>query len=130
MDPSTQLTQVTGPASTAAPDGAEPDSAAAYRATAGSVEFAALRRALLRFVFPVTVAFLAWYALYVLLSAYARGLMATKVVGNLNVALVFGLLQFASTFLIAWAYARYADRRIDPLARAVRDRMTGGGTGS
>ena len=42
----------------------------------------------------MTVAFFLWYALYVLLSAYARGFMGTKVIGNINVALVFGLLQF------------------------------------
>ncbi len=36
--------------------------------------------------------------------------MGTKLVGNINVALVFGLLQFVSTFLIAWLYSRYADR--------------------
>lgn len=92
-----------------------------------SPEFAQLRRALRGFVFPMTVAFLAWYALYVVLSAYARGLMGTHVVGNINVALVFGLLQFASTFLIAWLYARYANRRLDPLAERLRDRIENGG---
>jgi uncharacterized membrane protein (DUF485 family) len=66
------------------------------------------------------VAFLAWYLLYVLLSAYARGFMDTKVVGNINVALVFGLLQFASTFGIAWLYARYSAQRLDPLSDELR----------
>jgi uncharacterized membrane protein (DUF485 family) len=81
-----------------------------------SAEFAGLRRALRNFVFPMTAAFFLWYALYVLLSAYARDFMDTKVVGHINVALVFGLLQFVSTFLIAWLYSRYADRQIDPIA--------------
>jgi uncharacterized membrane protein (DUF485 family) len=98
-----------------------------YLAVEQTPEFAALRRALRRFVFPMTVAFLVWYALYVLLSAYARGFMNTKVVGNINVALVFGLLQFASTFLIAWAYVRYADRRLDPMADELRARVEDGG---
>ncbi len=44
------------------------------------------------FVFPMTVAFLTWYLLYVVLSAFGRGFMDTKVVGNLNVAFFFGLL--------------------------------------
>jgi uncharacterized membrane protein (DUF485 family) len=90
-----------------------------------SPEFAGLRRALRTFVFPTTVAFLVWYGLYVLLSAYARGFMSHKVVGNINVALIFGLLQFASTFLIAWAYARYAGRRLDPVAERLRTEMEG-----
>ncbi|MFJ9847470.1 DUF485 domain-containing protein [Kitasatospora sp. NPDC101155] len=82
--------------------------------------FTELRAAYRRFVFPVTAAFLLWFLAYVLCSAYARGLMATKVVGSVNVALVFGLLQFVSTFGIALAYGRFAARRLDPLAAALR----------
>ncbi|WP_307797260.1 DUF485 domain-containing protein [Actinomadura barringtoniae] len=84
-----------------------------------SPEFQRLRHAFRRFVFPMTAAFLAWYLLYVVLSAYARGFMGTKVVGEINVALIFGLLQFVSTFLIAWAYERYASKKLEPLAAAV-----------
>ena len=96
-----------------------------YVAVARTPEFDALRRTLRRFVFPVSAAFLLWYALYVLLSAYARDFMSTKVVGHINVALIFGLLQFVSTFLIAWLYARYAERRVDPLADDLRAKIEG-----
>jgi len=89
-------------------------------------EFRRLRSALRNFVLPMTVAFLAWYGLYVLLSAYARGFMKTQVIGNINVALIFGLLQFLTTFLIAWLYAWYAVKRVDPLARELRARIEGG----
>jgi len=78
--------------------------------------FVELRRRFRNFAFPATVAFLAWYLLYVLMSAYARGFMDTKVVGHLNVAFFFGILQFVSTFLIAYLYSRYANRKLDPLA--------------
>jgi uncharacterized membrane protein (DUF485 family) len=98
----------------------------AYVQVQQSPDFAELRRTLRGFVFPTTVAFLLWYALYVILSAYARGFMGTKVVGHINVALVFGLLQFVSTFLIAWLYARFANRRLDPLADKIRDEVGGG----
>jgi uncharacterized membrane protein (DUF485 family) len=91
-----------------------------------SSEFGALRKAFRGFVFPVTVAFLLWYGLYVVLSAYARGFMSTKVVGHINVALVFGLLQFVSTFVIAWAYTRWADRRFDAQANQIRAELEGG----
>jgi uncharacterized membrane protein (DUF485 family) len=100
-----------------------PPPAERYIAMEKTPEFAALRKALRGFVFPMTIAFLAWYALYVILSAYARDFMATEVVGNINVALVFGLLQFVSTFLIAWLYARYADRKLDPPAERLRTEM-------
>ena len=44
--------------------------------------------------------------------------------GNINVALVFGLLQFATTFLIAWLYARYSNANVDDLARDLEQRYT------
>src|SRR3954452_5058199 len=96
-----------------------------YLAVEQSREFAKLRMALRSFVFPMTAAFFLWYALYVIMSAYARDFMSIKLVGNINVALVFGLLQFVSTFLIAWLYARYASRRLDPLADDLRAKIEG-----
>lgn len=105
---------------------AAPDRAT-YVAVAQTHEFDSLRRTLRGFVFPMTAAFFLWYALYVVLSAYARDFMGTKVVGNINVALIFGLLQFVSTFLIAWLYARFASRRLDPAADQIRHRMENGG---
>jgi uncharacterized membrane protein (DUF485 family) len=97
-----------------------PTEAAKYVAVQKSDEFAGLRHRLRSFVFPMTVAFFLWYALYVLLSAYARDFMGAKIVGNINVALIFGLLQFVSTFLIAWFYSRYAARKLDPTADKIR----------
>jgi uncharacterized membrane protein (DUF485 family) len=97
-----------------------------YAEVQQSAEFGELRRRVRSFVFPMTVAFFLWYALYVLLSAYARGFMSVKIVGNINVALVFGLLQFLTTFLIAWYYARYAAQKIDPLADKIRAELDAG----
>ncbi len=87
-----------------------------YLAVQRSDDFARLRKTLRGFIFPMTVAFFLWYALYVLLSAYARGFMGVKLLGNINVALVLGLLQFVTTFLIAWYYSRFAATKVDPLA--------------
>ena len=102
-------------------DADAPDERAARAlAMQASPEFAELRRTIRRFIFPMTAAFLSWYLLYVVLSAYARDFMDTKVVGNLNIAFFFGLLQFVSTFLIAWLYSRYAARRFDPLAENIK----------
>jgi uncharacterized membrane protein (DUF485 family) len=91
-----------------------------YATVQAGDDFAALRKSLRAFVFPATVAFLAWYLLYVLLSAYARDFMGTKLIGNINVAFVFGILQFVSTFGIAIAYSRYAEKNVDPLADRIR----------
>ncbi|MFE2939901.1 DUF485 domain-containing protein [Streptomyces sp. NPDC059255] len=96
---------------------------AQYVAVQQSEEFGELRRTYRSFAFPLTVAFIAWYLLYVLLSNYAGGFMGTKVFGNINVALVLGLAQFATTFLIAWVYSRHAARKLDPQAEAIKSRM-------
>ena len=87
-----------------------------------SPEFGELKRRYQKFVFPASFVFLGWYLLYVLMSNWAPDVMGTQVVGNINVALVFGLLQFASTFLIAFLYARYSNTHIDPMARDLEQR--------
>ncbi|MEV7369661.1 DUF485 domain-containing protein [Streptomyces sp. NPDC090301] len=112
-------------------DGTEAASAPAAPTTEQFVEvqqgeeFGELRRTYRSFAFPLTLAFIAWYLLYVLLSNYAGGFMGTKVFGNINVALVLGLGQFATTFLIAWLYSRHAANRLDPQSDAIRKRMEG-----
>ena len=90
-----------------------------------SAEFGELRRTYRSFAFPLTVAFIAWYLLYVLLSNYAGDFMGTQVVGNINVALVLGLAQFLTTFLIAWWYSRYAAAKLDPKGEAIKSRLEG-----
>ena len=92
-----------------------------------SEEFAALRGSFRRVVFPTTAGFLAWYALYVLLAAYAPDFMGTRLGGStITIGLLLGLGQFVTTFAITMAYRRWADRRFDARAEALRERITGG----
>jgi uncharacterized membrane protein (DUF485 family) len=105
--------------------GPDRPTADAYTRMESDPRFVELRRRFRNFAFPWTVAFLAWYLLYVLMSAYARGFMDTQVVGNLNVAFFFGILQFVSTFLIAYLYAKYANRQLDPLAGELNRELGG-----
>lgn len=88
-----------------------------------TAEFAELKRRYRTFVFPATIAFLSWYLLYVVLSNWGGDFMTAKVVGNINVALVFGLLQFVTTFAIAWLYSRYSTSKLDPLARELDEKF-------
>ncbi len=97
-----------------------------YQEVQASEEFAELRSRFRKFVFPMTGLFLAWYFLYVLMAAYAKDFMSTKVVGNINVGLIFGLLQFVSTFAITMIYARWADRQFDPTAEKLREHIENG----
>ena len=96
-----------------------------YEQVQATEEFADLRSRLRRFIFPMSAVFLIWYLAYVLLASYAREFMATKVVGNINIGLIIGLLQFASTFLITTLYVRYANKHIDPAAEKLRERIEG-----
>ena len=94
-----------------------------YRAAQDSPEFVELKRKFRRFAFPMTFAFFAWYLLYVLLSTYAPDLMATKVFGNVNLGLLLGLAQFVTTFVITHLYVAHANRRTDPIADEMRERL-------
>ena len=88
-------------------------------------EFQELKKRHTSFVLPATIAFLSWYLLYVVMSMWAHDFMSRQVVGNINVALVFGLLQFVTTFLIALFYARHMNSKFDPEADQLRDEIEG-----
>ena len=94
-----------------------------YAQAQASPEFVELKRRFRRFAFPMTVAFLAWYLLYVLLSTYAPGFMATPVFGNVNLGILLGLAQFVSTFAITHLYVAHANRRTDPISDEMRGRL-------
>ncbi|MFG3056084.1 DUF485 domain-containing protein [Kitasatospora sp. NPDC048239] len=91
-----------------------------YRSVQGSEAFQEIRRGYRSFVFPVSGAFLGWYLMYVAAQACAPGLMRSQIAGPVNVAWLLGLLQFASTFLLTWLYARNARTKRDRAALDLR----------
>ncbi len=94
-----------------------------FPAAQRSPEFQELRKTHRGFVFPLAVAFLVWYLLYVVLAMYVPQLFAIQVVGNVNLGVVLGLLQFVTTFAITGAYVSFANRKLDPKATAIRERL-------
>ncbi len=90
--------------------------ASGYEVVQASREFRTLRRRFGSVVVPATFLFLGWYFLYVIVAAFAPGFMRISVFGAVNVGICFGLLEFASTFVIAFSYSRWAGRHLDPLA--------------
>lgn len=115
------------PAAFGAIDGAggrdeQPD----YLAILCSREFRELRRRSRSFVFPLSVLFLSWYLFYVVTAAYLPRLMSIRVIGEVNLGLVLGLGQFASTILFTLIYAWYARRYLDPRAAALRTAVRSG----
>ncbi|MFI9364154.1 DUF485 domain-containing protein [Kitasatospora sp. NPDC053057] len=91
-----------------------------YRSVQASAAFRDIRRSYRRFVFPTCGAFLGWYLVYVAAEAVVPGVMRSPVAGPLNVAWLLGLLQFASTFLLTWLYARNARTKRDRAALGLR----------
>lgn len=85
-----------------------PGAAEIYLEVQRGAAFQEVRRRYRRFVFPATLAFLIWYLAYVVAATTAPGLMARPVAGAVNVAMVAGLGQFLTTFLLTWAYSRHA----------------------
>jgi uncharacterized membrane protein (DUF485 family) len=105
----------------------QPDSVGARSiAVRDTHDFQGLRRSFLSFIVPMTALFLVWYLLYVILAGFAPGFFAIKLVGNINVGLVFGLGQVVSTFAITMAYRSWADKKYDPRAEAIRHEMETG----
>ncbi|WP_181419773.1 DUF485 domain-containing protein [Arthrobacter psychrolactophilus] len=94
-----------------------------FIAEQNSPEFKKLKRSHRSFVFPVAIGFMVWYFAYVLLAAYAHEFMSIKVWDNINIGLILGLLQFVSTFGITTWYVTYANRKLDPQAAVIRQRL-------
>ncbi|KUO12603.1 DUF485 domain-containing protein [Streptomyces sp. DSM 15324] len=85
-----------------------------------SAAFQEVRGRYRRFVGPASAGFFLWYVAYVVTATAAPGFMARPVVGAVNVALLAGLGQFLTTFLLTWAYARHARLRRDRAALELR----------
>ncbi|MCF3121794.1 DUF485 domain-containing protein [Streptomyces arenae] len=85
-----------------------------------SAAFQEVRRRYRRFVVPAVAVFFTWYVAYVVTATAAPGLMARPVAGSVNVAMVAGLGQFLTTFLLTWAYSRHARLRRDRAAMELR----------
>ncbi|MFJ1900239.1 DUF485 domain-containing protein [Streptomyces sp. NPDC088115] len=97
-----------------------PSAADIYLEVQRSEAFQEVRRRYRRFIVPATLAFFVWYLAYVVMAVTAPGLMASPVAGAVNVAMVAGLGQFLTTFLLTGAYARHARLRRDRAALDLR----------
>lgn len=108
---------------TARPQESAPPGVIDYIAVEESPQFRTLKRNQRSFVFPLAVAFLIWYFIYVLLSSFATEFMSQRVWGDITVGLLFGLGQFVTTFAITMTYVWYANRKLDPQAQAIREEL-------
>jgi uncharacterized membrane protein (DUF485 family) len=81
-------------------------------------EFKALLAAKAKFIVPATIFFIVYYFALPALVGYAPRLMATKVVGVVNVAYLFALSQFLVAWVVAALYVRAAGR-FDAMAHRI-----------
>ena len=78
-----------------------------------------------RLALALAAVYVAWYMALWLLAGYAPGLMRMRVGGPFTLSAVLAFSQFPAAALAVWAWSRLAARRLDPLARSVREGLQG-----
>ena len=85
---------------------------------AGTEEFKDLMATKKVFIIPAFIFFLVYYFALPILVGYAPHFMATKVIGNVNLAYLFALSQFFMAWTIAFLYVKAAGD-FDKLAKDI-----------
>ena len=86
-------------------------------------EMVELERRHTRFVWPATIFFLVYYMALNILAGTSPDLMGKKLFGEFTFGYLFALSQFVMAFVVAWVYARWAARRMDPLSADLREKL-------
>ncbi len=82
----------------------------------GSPEFRELAARRRRFLVRATVFFLAFFLIYLLLTAFARDFMAEQIAG-MPLAFLLAVAQVLMTWAVTWLYLRASEREFEPLER-------------
>jgi uncharacterized membrane protein (DUF485 family) len=90
---------------------------------AASPEFKDLMATKKMFIVPAFVFFVVYYFALPVLVGYAPNFMATKVIGNVNLAYLFALSQFFMAWGIAWLYVKAAGG-FDKLAKDIIEKAS------
>ena len=102
------------------------DAATQWDQIAESREFQDLMSTKKTFIIPAVIFFIVYYFALPVLVGYAPAFMATKVIGDLNIAYLFALSQFFVAWLIAFLYVRAAGG-FDRLAQDIIEKSTKNG---
>ena len=92
---------------------------------AASKEFEDLMATKKTFIVPAFIFFLVYYFALPVLVGYAPQFMATKVIGQVNLAYLFALSQFFVAWIIAGLYVKAANN-FDRLAQDILDKADKG----
>ena len=114
--------EVAGPAPVAEPA----NSQSMWDRIAASKEFQDLMATKKVFIVPAFIFFVIYYFALPVLVGYAPQFMATKVIGQVNLAYLFALSQFFVAWLIAGLYVKAANN-FDRLAKDILEKNGKGG---
>ena len=114
--------EVAGPA----PVSESAESQSVWDRIASSKEFQDLMATKKVFIVPAFIFFVVYYFALPVLVGYAPQFMATKVIGQVNLAYLFALSQFFVAWLIAGLYVKAAND-FDRLAKDILDKNGKGG---
>ncbi|HKF05813.1 MAG TPA: DUF485 domain-containing protein [Candidatus Sulfotelmatobacter sp.] len=109
-----------------APVSESAESQSVWDRIASSKEFQDLMATKKVFIVPAFIFFVVYYFALPVLVGYAPQFMATKVIGQVNLAYLFALSQFFVAWLIAGLYVKAAND-FDRLAKDILDKNGKGG---
>ncbi len=88
-------------------------------AMAGIASIATLIDAKIRFFTPMIIIYMVGYIGLTALAGFAKGFMALKVIGALNVGFFLIACTYVLSLVIALAYVRIANATLDPMVMKV-----------
>jgi uncharacterized membrane protein (DUF485 family) len=88
--------------------------------SSASDQLRALDAARWRIAISLTAAMTVIYVAFVLLIAYAKPLLATRIVPGLSLGILLGVLVIFAAWLLILVYVRWANRHYDTALAALR----------
>lgn len=89
-----------------------------WQAIASDTDFKKLLVSKIRFILPATIFFMVYYFSFLVMVSWFPDLMATEVIGHINIAYLFALSQFFMVWILAFLYVAAAagwDRQVASL---------------
>jgi uncharacterized membrane protein (DUF485 family) len=77
----------------------------------------------LRVALVLTMAMLAVYFTFILLIAFDKSLLGEMITDGLSLGILLGVIVVLATWVLTWIYVAWANRRYEPAARELRERM-------
>ena len=80
-----------------------------------------IARARWRVALSLSAAMVVIYFGFIALIAFARPVLAYRVVPGLSLGILLGVLVIVTSWLLTWYYMRWTARHYDPALRALKD---------